>query len=123
MKKKNLIMILLILSVFIFYGCDENKKSYLNDDYFREYKEVKVDIKNFEYSPKELKIEEGTTVIWTNYDNITHTVTSTVKEEANSRDIKSGETFKYTFYKKGEYDYYCLKHSNMKGKIIVEEDD
>jgi nitrite reductase (NO-forming) len=79
------------------------------------------------YDPRELTIEAGTTVRWTNMDAIAHTVTSGVSDGTSgtpdgtfdSGFLNEGDTFTYTFEEPGEFDYYCTPHPWMQGKVIV----
>jgi plastocyanin len=64
------------------------------------------------------------TVLWTNNDNIQHTVTSTsVPNGAKSFDsglMSPGKTFQITLTVPGTYGYYCKLHPTwMKGTIDV----
>ena len=78
------------------------------------------------YLPKVLRIKAGTTVTWTNDDNVMHTVTSgngdteTPDGIIESGYMKKGDTFSYTFNDVGTFPYYCIPHPLMQGTIIVE---
>lgn len=37
----------------------------------------------------------------------------------DSGELYQYDTFSYTFYDKGEYNYQCSKHPSMIGKVIV----
>ena len=79
--------------------------------------EVKID--NFSFGPQELTVPVGTTVTWTNRDDIPHTVVSTdgvFKSKVRDTD----EKFSYTFAKAGTYPYYCSVHPRMTGKVVVQ---
>lgn len=79
--------------------------------------EVKID--NFTFGPQTLTVAVGTTVTWTNRDDIPHTVVSTdgvFKSKVRDTD----ENFSYTFSKAGTYPYYCSVHPKMTGKIVVQ---
>lgn len=79
--------------------------------------EVKID--NFSFAPDTLTVAVGTTVTWTNRDDIPHTIVSTdgvFKSKARDTD----EKFSYTFAKAGTYPYYCSIHPKMTGKIVVQ---
>jgi plastocyanin len=78
--------------------------------------EVKID--NFTFAPQTLTVAVGTTVTWTNRDDIPHTVVSTdsvFKSKVRARD----EKFSHTFAKAGTYPYYCSIHPKMTGKVMV----
>ncbi len=82
---------------------------------------VQAVIENFAYSPAEIKIKVGDTVVWTQKDSVIHTVTTLAGPEAfDSGDLRQGETFSYTFTKPGTYEYKCTPHPRMRGKVIVE---
>jgi plastocyanin len=79
--------------------------------------EVKID--NFSFTPQTLTVAVGTTVTWTNRDDIPHTVVSTdgvFKSKVRDTD----EKFSYTFTKAGTYPYFCSVHPKMTGKIVVQ---
>ncbi len=79
--------------------------------------QVKID--NFSFGPQTLTVPVGTTVTWTNRDDIPHTIVSTdgvFKSKVRDTD----ETFSYTFTKAGTYTYFCSVHPKMTGKIIVQ---
>lgn len=78
--------------------------------------EVKID--NFSFGPQELTVAVGTTVTWTNRDDIPHTVVST-EGVFKSKVRDTDEKFSYTFTKAGTYSYYCSVHPKMTGKIVV----
>jgi plastocyanin len=87
-----------------------------------------VTIKDLAFVPKVLHVKTGTTVIWTNGDDLNHTVTSgkTADDGAweSSPEIAGGKTFSHTFAKSGTYPYYCKPHSfseQMHGTIIVDD--
>jgi plastocyanin len=79
--------------------------------------EVKVD--NFSFSPQTITIKPGTTVIWTNRDDIPHTVVSDDKV-FKSKVLDTDEKFSYTFDKAGNFPYFCSVHPKMTGKVIVQ---
>ena len=79
--------------------------------------QVKID--NFSFGPQTLTVPVGTTVTWTNRDDIPHTIVSTdgvFKSKVRDTD----ETFSFTFTKTGTYTYFCSVHPKMTGKIIVQ---
>jgi plastocyanin len=81
---------------------------------------VKID--NFTFSPATLTVAPGTTVTWTNDDDIPHTVVG--KEKGfRSKPLDTGNEFSFTFATAGEYAYFCSLHPHMVGKIIVKAAD
>ena len=79
--------------------------------------EVKVD--NFSFSPQTITVAPGTTVIWTNRDDIPHTVVSDDKV-FKSKVLDTDEKFSFTFDKAGNFPYFCSIHPKMTGKVIVQ---
>jgi len=81
-----------------------------------------VSIRGFTYSPAELTVKTGTTVLWTNEDTAPHTITSTDSNRTlDSADLKKGESFAFIFESPGTYEYFCALHPNMRAKVIVIE--
>ncbi|MDP9067186.1 MAG: plastocyanin/azurin family copper-binding protein [Actinomycetota bacterium] len=94
-----------------------------------------VTIQNFAFAPKKLEVAPGTTVVWTNEDDILHTVTSgigqkqgipgvTKDKEAKpdgtfDQEVEFEDTFEFTFDKAGTYDYFCAIHPGMTGVVTV----
>lgn len=76
-----------------------------------------VSMENFSFKPDTLTVTVGATVTWTNNDAAGHDVKSDTFQSPN---MAKGQTFSFTFTKKGTYDYICGIHPNMKGKIIVQ---
>ncbi len=69
------------------------------------------------FSPANLTIPVGSTVRWTNYDGDTHTATS--PGNFNSGDIRTGQSWEFTFTSPGTFNYFCGYHSEMQGQIVV----
>jgi plastocyanin len=79
--------------------------------------EVKID--NFSFGPATLTVPVGTTIAWTNRDDIPHTVVST-DGVFKSKVLDTDEKFSFTFSKAGTYPYFCSIHPKMTGKVIVQ---
>ena len=79
--------------------------------------EVKVD--NFSFGPATLTVPVGTTVTWTNRDDIPHTIVSTDKV-FKSKVLDTDEKFSFTFAKAGTYPYFCSIHPKMTGSVVVQ---
>ena len=82
-------------------------------------------MQNIAFTPGTITISVGTTITWTNKDNVIHTVTSGTPGNAsgffNSGNMSQGATFTYTFDTAGTYEYYCIPHSsNMTATVIVQ---
>ena len=79
--------------------------------------EVKID--NFSFGPGTITVTAGTTVTWTNRDDIPHTVVST-DGIFKSKVMDTDEKFSYTFTKPGSFPYFCSIHPKMTGKVMVQ---
>jgi plastocyanin len=80
---------------------------------------VKID--NFSFAPATLTVAVGTTVTWTNRDDIPHTVVSTDKDRVfKSKVLDTDEKFSFTFSKAGTYPYFCSIHPKMTGTVVVQ---
>jgi plastocyanin len=81
--------------------------------------EVKID--NFSFGPQTLNVSAGTTVIWTNRDDIPHTVVSADDPKAfKSKVLDTDEKFSFEFEKAGTYSYFCSIHPKMTGNVVVQ---
>jgi plastocyanin len=89
-----------------------------------------VAIQNFTFTPKTLTVAPGTKVTWTNNDSTPHNIISTVSISLNSAttstftsgNLSQGQTFSFTFTKKGVYFYECSIHkalAAMHAEVIV----
>jgi plastocyanin len=79
---------------------------------------AEVTIDNFTFGPQTITVPVGTTVTWTNKDDIPHTSVST-EGVFKSKVLDTDEKFSYTFTKAGTYPYYCTIHPKMTGQIVV----
>ena len=77
-----------------------------------------VDIAKFAFVPKELTVEPGTKVRWTNRDETPHTVTSQGKVFA-SKAMDTDDQFEFTFAAEGDFAYFCTVHPFMTGVVHV----
>ena len=79
--------------------------------------QVKID--NFSFSPQQLTVAVGTTVVWVNNDDVPHTVVGS-HQEFKSKALDTDDKFSFTFTKSGTFDYFCSVHPMMTGKIVVQ---
>ena len=78
-----------------------------------------IDIQGYAFSPSSITINVGDTIVWTNYDSASHTVTSN-DGTFDSGSIANGNTFSFTFTSAGTFDYYCAPHPGMTGSVTVQ---
>jgi plastocyanin len=80
---------------------------------------VAVKVDNFSFGPAAVTVPVGTTVTWTNRDDIPHTVVST-DGVFKSKALDTDDKFSFVFSKPGTYAYFCSIHPKMTGQIIVQ---
>jgi plastocyanin len=79
---------------------------------------IKID--NFSFGPSNITIPAGTTVTWTNNDDVPHVVASDDKQMFKSKALDTDDHFSFTFTKPGTYNYYCAIHPKMTAKVVVQ---
>ena len=113
---KNLPVMVFLVIWLVFAGIVTRDNQAVAQDSKPALVEVKID--NFSFSPASITVPLGTTVKWTNRDDIPHTVVSD-KEVFKSKTLDTDEQYSYTFTKPGEYGYFCSIHPKMTGKVTV----
>ncbi|WP_280536664.1 cupredoxin domain-containing protein [Halopenitus sp. POP-27] len=84
-----------------------------------------VTMKNSQYSPRNITVDAGSTVTWTNEDSSEHTVTNASDDWKKDVEVGGDESTSHTFTQSGVYDVYCRYHgsadslSGMSMKIAV----
>jgi plastocyanin len=77
-----------------------------------------IAIDNFSFAPSRTAIAIGTTVTWSNRDDVPHNVVSTDRQ-FKSPVLDNGEQFAHRFDRAGTYKYFCSLHPKMTGEIEV----
>lgn len=79
-----------------------------------------VQIDNFDFAPMTLTVAIGTTVTWTNHDDIPHTVVSADNPAVfKSPPLDTDDAYSFTFTIPGAYKYFCSVHPKMVGMVVV----
>ena len=78
-------------------------------------------IDNFAFKDPVITVSAGTTVTWTNRDDIPHTVTADDGQPPSYRShpLDTGDSFARLYDKPGTYKYFCSLHPKMRGTVIV----
>ena len=80
------------------------------------------------YEPNPLRIKVGSTVVWTNNDNIIHIVTSGTPNAANVGEafdsgltafITLAKTYSNKFTNTGDFTYFCRVHPTMIERLLL----
>ncbi len=79
-----------------------------------------VTIGNFTFNPQKLTVKAGTTVTWTNKDDIPHGIGSANNAFSRSKALDTDDIYSFTFTTPGTYQYFCYLHPRMTGTIVVE---
>jgi plastocyanin len=95
---------------------DSQRSVAANDQPSAATADVKID--NFVFGPQTVTVPMGTTVTWTNHDDIPHTSVS-AEGVFKSKVMDTDDKFSYTFTKAGTYPYFCSIHPRMTGCVIV----
>ena len=82
--------------------------------------DTSVKIDNFTFEPEQLTVKAGTTVTWTNKDDIPHGIGSANNAFARSKALDTDDSFSFTFTTAGTYQYFCYIHPHMTGSIVVQ---
>jgi plastocyanin len=76
-----------------------------------------VDLIDDTFRPRDITIDAGSTVVWRNIDDRSHTVTA--GDGSFDSGIFDVGTFTRTFDVPGVYNYLCILHSGMVGSVTV----
>jgi plastocyanin len=83
---------------------------------------VNIDLSGFKFSPAEISIPAGTTVVWTNKDAAKHDVVAD-DNSFESPTLDKGQSFSRKFDTPGTINYYCKFHGSpgqgMIGKLTI----
>ena len=70
------------------------------------------------FSPVDLTVAVGESIVWVNGDPYPHTATARTGG-IDSRTIASGKSWKYTANTKGDFPFVCTLHPSITGAIHV----
>jgi plastocyanin len=83
---------------------------------------IPVSIENFAFQPNTITARAGDTVVFTNNDSATHTVTQDPLGSGFQSDpIAPGTTYTLTIDEAGTYPFFCELHPSMTGTILASE--
>jgi plastocyanin len=79
-----------------------------------------AEMRGMTFAPSRLEVAAGTTVRWTNNDQLVHTITAD-DGSWDSGPIEPGKTWSRTFAQTGEYAVHCTPHPFMKALVVVRQ--
>jgi plastocyanin len=82
--------------------------------------DVAIQLKGFQFKPKDTTVKVGQKITWTNADTTDHNVTADSGADFKSDDFGEGGTFEFTADKAGKIAYECTLHPGMKATITVQ---
>ena len=77
-----------------------------------------MSISNFAFTPGELTIARGDTVVWANADFVPHSATGR-NGRWDSGSVAAGASWRFVADSAGRYEYYCVLHPSMTGTIVA----
>jgi 3',5'-cyclic-AMP phosphodiesterase len=77
-----------------------------------------VVVDNFSFAPAIAEVAAGSTVTWTNRDDVPHNIVST-DQKFKSPVLDTDEQFSHAFDTPGTYPYFCSIHPKMTGQVVV----
>ena len=110
----------LALFVLIAQSCSSPSEKVSEEvgSHSQEVHKYTVEIAQMKFSPSELRVEKGDSIIFVNHDIVVHDVTEEKTKKWKSSPLQPGES--WTLVVEESSDYFCSIHVVMKGKIIVE---
>ena len=78
-----------------------------------------VNILNFTFAPKPVRVAKGTTVRWLNQDDAVHSVVASDRTLFVSGLMAQGDDFTFVAAAAGTISYICGVHQYMTGEIVV----
>ena len=131
MKQKDILTIVLALSI-LFFSCSKDDSSLVESNNRTIQASgrgtpittggtptnytTRVTIQNNAFTPSEVTVMVGGSILWVNSDEIVHTVTAD-DGSFDSGDLQPGGTFGFTFNNVGPNPYHCKYHKEMAGLV------
>ena len=81
---------------------------------------TQAEIRAMKFTQERIEVAAGTTVRWTNNDQLQHSVTAN-DGSWDSGLINPGGSWTHTFTQPGEYSFHCTPHPFMKGVVVVRQ--
>jgi plastocyanin len=115
---------IVLIAVMFVAGCGDSDKKPASAAAATTDANAAVAVRVFQFQPSPLQVSAGTTVTWTNRDDILHTVTSGAPDAKDGRFDGTmngtGMSFAVTFSEPGTYAYFCSRHESMRGEVRVQ---
>ena len=79
-------------------------------------------IREFSFQPAEIRVRRGTAITWVNCEPPGIDAHTSTSNEAvwDSGFLARGGKFSFTFDSTGSFEYHCVPHPFMRGRVLVE---
>jgi plastocyanin len=77
-----------------------------------------IEIRKFMFTPQEITVKPGTTIVWTNRDETPHTIIAS-DGSFLSKAMDTDDRYEHTFAGEGDFGYLCTLHPYMTGVVHV----
>jgi len=77
-----------------------------------------IQIQKFLFTPKEITVKPGTTIVWTNKDETPHTIIAS-DGSFLSKAMDTDDHYEHAFATEGDFSYLCTLHPYMTGIVHV----
>ncbi|MCP4589670.1 MAG: hypothetical protein GY842_02905 [bacterium] len=82
---------------------------------------VELALRGTAFVPRDVVVSVGDTVVWTNFDQVSHTVTSDEPGDLgtllDSDTLGAGDRYEFTFNQAGEFVYFCESHPQVPAMV------
>lgn len=78
--------------------------------------QVTVEMRDYEFFPAKLTVNEGTEVTWVNRDSALH---NAVADDFDSGKLSGGDSWSVVLDQPGTYSYVCTYHPGMEATLTV----
>lgn len=112
----------ILITLFLLNGCSSPDGNNTKDEAVVAEPLHKVDtvvVKMMKFTPAELEVRVGDTILWINNDLVDHNVTSSRDKFFYSDTLKVGKSWKWVVTDSAAY--YCSIHPSMIGKILIKK--
>jgi len=82
---------------------------------------VDVPIRARQFTPRVIRVRAGQIVVFTNDDDVAHTVRAVGRSHPRSGVIEPGGRYEHTPLTPGTVRYQCTIHRQMTGRLVVED--
>lgn len=120
MKKKITRGLQIIVAIVLLSSCSKSGGigGYGNNNNNTTGTTNKINIANMAFATSTTTVAKGTTVTWTNQDDMVHTV-SADDNSFTSGNLNKGDSYSHTFNAVGTVAYHCKIHPGMTANVVV----